>query len=495
MNKRKKLLLEKRKLEKELRYRRKQKLLLLQKKELKRQLIQRKKEKEKQLQTQLQEPNITKPKELFIKLKQIWNNSQFLSKVIVIAGGTAAAQGLQVVFSPVLTRLYSPDDFGLLTIFISIVAICSKIVDFRYSLAIPLPKKDDKALNILTLSLSLILFITLFITFVLWMVGELLFSMLQAEELTSYIWVIGLSIFGIGIYQTLNQYAIRQQAYVMMTMTKMNQSVVQIAVQLICGFLKIGNIGLLLGDALGRMSGSGLFASLIWRKHKQDFHKIKPKKMWEVAREYRRFPLFSTWSALLNGASLQITPLIIAMNYGTAVAGLWALGQRVVGGPMGLIGTAVAQVFLGEGSKFAREHPKRYQSLFYRTAKNLFLVGLIPTIVIIISGPWLFQLVFGDQWMEAGKYVQLLALMYLAQLTMSPLSSTLDVLQKQDWELVWDIVRVIFVVSGLLLASFLNLPPIYAVLFYAIVMLVAYVVLFFLCTIAIKQFIKNQSRR
>ncbi|MBM7662862.1 O-antigen/teichoic acid export membrane protein [Bacillus mesophilus] len=429
-------------------------------------------------------------KQMTVMLQKLKGHG-FLNKVILLAGGTAVAQGLQVILSPVLTRLYTPNDFGVLMIFISIVGICSKVVDLRYPLAIPLPDEEDQALNLLALSLILSITITAIMFSSFLVIGDEVLSLLDIEELQQYYWLIGLSILGIGLYQSLNHWAIRKRDYLLVTVTKLNQSIVQLVVQLLFGFLKLGNFGLLLGDSLGRMGGSGLLATLVWKKHRRNFHHITVSKMIEVAKLYRRFPLYSSWSSLLNGAALQITPLLIAMNYGTGVAGLWALSDRVVGAPMGLVGTAVAQVFLGEGAKYAREDPLKFQNLFNRTAKQLFMWGVIPTILLLFLSPWLFQFIFGAEWKDAGVYVQFLALMYLAQFTMSPLSSTLDILQRQNWELVWDFSRVILVVLGISLSSYLHLSPSYAVLIYSTVMLCSYIALYILCKIAIKLHLKS----
>ncbi|WP_246944227.1 lipopolysaccharide biosynthesis protein [Bacillus pinisoli] len=424
---------------------------------------------------------------------QKWKGDGFLSKVLVLAGGTVVAQGLHVLLSPLLTRLYTPSDFGVLMVFISIVGICSKVVDLRYPLAIPLPSERDKALHLLVLSLLLTLITTTIMTSTLFLIGEDLLSLFSAGELQRYYWLVGLSMMGIGFYQSLNHWAIRNRDYVLITITKMNQSIVQLSVQLIFGFLKLGNIGLLIGDSLGRMGGSGLLASLVWKKHKKDLQVISVRKMLEVAKLYRRFPLYSSWSSLLNGIALHITPLLIAMNYGTGVAGLWALSERVVGAPMGLIGTAVAQVYFGEGAKYAREEPKKFQEMFDTTAKHLFMWGLIPTILFMVISPWLFPFIFGEEWKDAGVFVQILAIMYLAQFTMSPLSTTLDILQKQNWELVWDLSRVLLVVVGISLASYFHLSASLAVFIYSTVMCSSYIALYILCKVAIRQLVKSSS--
>ena len=100
-------------------------------------------------------------------LKKILPKNRFARSVSFLAGGTAAGQAITVLAAPLLTRLYSPEDFGLLAVYTSLLMTIGVIASLRYQLAIPLPKSDEEAAHVVVLSLFIVLGISLasFITF------------------------------------------------------------------------------------------------------------------------------------------------------------------------------------------------------------------------------------------------------------------------------------------------------------------------------------------
>ena len=65
---------------------------------------------------------------------------KFWSSVITIAGGTGFAQIIGVLFTPIITRIYDPADFGTLTLILSVVGILSTLSSLRYESAITIEK-------------------------------------------------------------------------------------------------------------------------------------------------------------------------------------------------------------------------------------------------------------------------------------------------------------------------------------------------------------------
>jgi len=420
-----------------------------------------------------------------------WGNAirqeGFVKKVLVLAGGTTFAQGILVLFSPILTRLYSPEDFGVLAVYVSIVAILAVIASLRYEIAIPLPEKEEAAVNLTVLSLLIVIGMSLTIGVGMWLFGAPIVTFLQAPSLTRYLWLLPVSLFGIGVYQVLNYWALRRKNYAAIARTKINQSIGQLVIQLGLGWLSFGKSGLLLGDVAGRIGGSGSLFSLLWKEGKTHLQAVNLSSIRHYAYMYRKFPLISSWSALFNGIGFQIVPLLITMLYGVHVAGWFMLSQRVIGAPLGLIGNAVSQVYTGEGARLARENPAELNRLFYRTVIQLLKVGLIPFAVVTALGPWLFEWIFGAIWREAGSYVQVMGIMYLVQFIVVPLSHTLNILERQNWQLYWDIGRLGLMGGGLLLAQYFGLPAWYAICIYSVLMTVAYVLLLLLSGAAIRQ--------
>ncbi|TBL70846.1 lipopolysaccharide biosynthesis protein [Paenibacillus thalictri] len=416
-----------------------------------------------------------------------------IRKVLVLVSGTVLAQGIQILASPLLTRLYNPTEFGYLSVYISILGMVSVVASLRYDTAITLPKDDKLAANLLVLSLIIAAMMSFLMGAGWYAVGDKLVGYLHAEGLKGYLWLMPLSLFGLGLYQTLSFWALRRKDYKALARTRISQSVGQLAIQTGVGFLQYGQIGLLLGDVFSRMGGGGGLAVQLWKKDLQLLKTVTWKKLAQTAYEYRGFPLIASSSAFINSAGLQIVPLMMVLMYGPEVSGWLLLSQRVIGAPMDLVGQSVGQVYIGEGSPYILEKPRSLMELFYSMAKKLFAWGVIPTAVLAVSAPWLFHFVFGGDWREAGTYVQVLAVTYLLKLVIVPLANTLTMLEKLKWQWFWDIGRFILVVSGLELAYQLRFSALQAVVVYSACLSIGYVSLFVLSAAALKRHVSRSE--
>ena len=89
-------------------------------------------------------------------LTKLKPKSEFTRNVLTLMTGTTIAQAIPIAISPILTRLYTPKDFGVLALFVAITSIFGSIANGRYELAIMLPKKDEDAVNILALGSTFI---------------------------------------------------------------------------------------------------------------------------------------------------------------------------------------------------------------------------------------------------------------------------------------------------------------------------------------------------
>ena len=394
--------------------------------------------------------------------------------VATLAGGTALGQALVVVVSPLLTRLYSPTDFGGLAVYTSLLSIAVTLASLRYELAIPLPEKDSTAANLLALSLVIVCAMSLLVGGAVLLFGDQIVAWTNAAHIGPYLWLLALGMLGAGTYQALNYWAVRKEYFARIARTKLNQAIALVVTQIGVGVLVSGPLGLLAGDVLGRASGSATLATQALRKDREALKSIRPSEMRQAGQRYRRFPLLSSGSGLLNSAGIQLPPLLFAAFYGPQVAGWLALGHRVMTVPITLIGQSVAQVYYGEASRLTQEDPAALYRMFWQTAKRLFMVGVIPVVAIGLGGSWLFSLIFGSPWRMSGLFVQILALQYLAQFVVLPLSKTLTILERQDLQLAWDAGRLLLVVGSLVVSRALAAPEWTAVAAYGAAMFAAY---------------------
>jgi O-antigen/teichoic acid export membrane protein len=383
----------------------------------------------------------------------------FRAKVLKVAGGTAVAQGALILASPVLTRLYSPADFGVLAVYVAILAVTAIVASGRYEYALPIPEDDGAAIDLLAACILLVAATTCLASLALHLFQERILAWMDAPGLAPYLWLVPVSILGAGLYQVFTCWAIRKGGYGRIARTRMTQSLTQLAVQVAMGALHGGPLGLLVGDALGRSNGTRTLAMLDARRDWARLRRVGPAGMWRALVRFRRFPAIASGTALMNTFNLRIPALLLAVYYGPAAAGCFALAQRVFALPSSIIGESVAQVYFGEFAERARRDPAGLMALFRGTVRRMFLLGLPLMAVAMAAGRFLFPVVFGDAWREAGVFAAAIAPMALAQFTAACADSTLVVLERQDLALVREVVRTGLLLGGILVAYQLHWPP------------------------------------
>jgi O-antigen/teichoic acid export membrane protein len=411
----------------------------------------------------------------------------FRLKVLQVAGGTATAQALLLLASPVLTRLYSPADFGVQVVYVAILAMTVIVASLRYEYALPIPQDDGEAVNLLAVCIFLVATTTCLTSLALHCIKGRILAWMAAPGLAPYLWLVPVSILGAGFYQVFNCWAIRKGAYGRIARTKVTQSLTQLTVQVGVGALVKGPLGLLVGDAVGRSNGTRTLAMLDWRGDWQRLRRVSPGGMWRATVRFRRFPAMASGTALMNAFNLRAPGLLLAIYFGPAVAGCFALAQRVFALPSAVVGESVAQVYFGEFARQAKRDAGGLMVLFRGTVRRMFLLGLPLMLTAMGAGWFLFPLVFGPRWREAGVFVVAIAPMALAQFTAACADSTLVVLERQDLALVREAVRTGLLLSGIVVAWLLKWPPRRAIFLFGATGTLAYALYGFITWHAIRQ--------
>lgn len=390
--------------------------------------------------------------------------------VSILVGGTAFSQMLAILASPILTRIYTPNDFGVLQVFIALMSVVVVAVGGRYEVAILLPEDEQSAIDILAIALLCVSATTLIIAVIVLICQYYWILPLSVLALRRYLWLLPISVFGAGIYQVLNYWALRRENYKQIAKSKFTQVGAQLATQLGVGLLAHGPFGLLLGDALGRTSGSTRFIRDLLRDYASLLRKIRISRMMKIAARYREYPLVSMWGGLVNASGLALPALFLAQYYGAKYTGWFALVTRVLGIPAGLIGLNIAQVYASEAGRLSRTDPKRLMHIFLKTTRHMLYLGIAPCAMFMIFAPWLFQLVFGNVWREAGEYARYLALMFFVGFVNSPVTWTLTILERQRAQMAWDISSLVVTVLAMVLPHLLGYGPRVTIISYSVAM-------------------------
>lgn len=387
-------------------------------------------------------------------------------------------QALTVLVSPILTRLYSPEDFGVFGVYASILGIVVVVASLRYEYALPLAEDDETAANILALCFLLLFVITGLVTLAVYGLGEQITALANTAELSSYLWLIPVGTFGAGTYNILNYWAVRKRDFQRIARTRVSRGLGRATMQVGVGFVQPGPLGLLLGQLVGEIAGSAALGLAVWNKDRASFYRaLSLQGLRKAGTRYKRFPLLSSWADFLEALGLHVPQILLAIFYGAQVAGWFALGQRVIAAPLNIVADSVTMVYFGEAAQRLRDDPNGLRGLFLRLIGWLALVGGLPIVFICALAPWFFAIVFGPEWETAGRYVQTMGFMFAVRFAIAPLSHTLNVLERQDLYSIWQGTRLVLVVGGLLVGGTLELSDFSAVKLYSLAMVSAYIIL------------------
>jgi O-antigen/teichoic acid export membrane protein len=332
------------------------------------------------------------------KASLVLPRGRFARSVTLLAGGTALGQAITVLVSPILTRLYTPEDFGVFGVYASILGIVTVVASLRYEYALPLPKMTRLLLTFWSFASSLLFGMTTLSWFVIYGLGGQIVTWANVPGLKPYLWLIPLGMLGAGTYQILNYWAVRKRDFPRIARTRLSRGVARAALQVGVGFAHSGPLGLLLGQFAGETAGSTSLGLAAWRKDRAPFQAVSLQGIRRAGARYKRFPLFSSWAGLLDALGLQVPQILFAAFYGAEVAGWFALGQRVIAAPLNIVVDSVAQVYFGEAARLPRDDPKAMKRLFLKLTGRLALIGGVPVAVICALAPWFFAILFGPGW-------------------------------------------------------------------------------------------------
>ena len=329
--------------------------------------------------------------------------------------GTGLAQVLPFLATPLLTRLFTEEDFALYTSFFAVASIFAVAVGGKYHLAIVLPKSEEDANKIFTLSIYITVVYALAIA-----VFLPIFHRFFPENLTSVLYYVPLYVLFFGIWSTYINVSIRHKTFATNAIAKVLQAFGYIVVALGLGFSRIVAFGLVIAKIAGTVA-SWLFLA---QRSPTGFKWISFSNLKEMAATYIDYPKYGIWPAFLNTISLQALVLIFTKFYTTDDLGYFGLTFMVLSVPLALIGASYKDVFYQKIAELMNQ--KRYNEaliFFKKSAMALLVLGLPICLVLYFYGEPIFGFVFGNKWSRSGEFASILAISFVIKLVVSPLSS------------------------------------------------------------------------
>ncbi len=404
--------------------------------------------------------------------------SEFTRNVLTLMIGTTIAQAIPIAISPILTRLYTPEDFGVLALFTSITSILGTIATGRYELAIMLPKKDEDAINIFALGFIINVAISLLTLILVIIFHKHFIHLLNNKGISVWLYFIPFAVFFIGLFNLLNYYNIRQKEFKDLAKATVFKSVVLSIVQINIGFIKQGASGLVLGQFFSQVAANSKLIKNI-TKNKELLSSINRAKIFSLAKKYKNFPMYSMPGALTSTFSKNFTEILISTFFGIATLGFYSLTNRVLSVPVTLIGNSISQVYFQQAADEAKKEGNAIKA-FRSTAKKLLIIAIPFFLILYFVVEDIFIFIFGEQWQIAGLYAKIIIPFIFVNFIFTPLSSTYDIFDGLKIELIWKVLYfigiliIIFLCKNRNFLSFLKIFTAYSTLMYLISIYIIY---------------------
>jgi O-antigen/teichoic acid export membrane protein len=366
------------------------------------------------------------------KLKETWaklSSNSFILDVGKLSLGTLGGRLIALAALPFITRLYSPDHFAMLAVYLALVSTIAVAASFRLEIAIPLADNDTEAAALLYLSListgaisAVVLFFTLY-------APQLLANVLGKPSIQPYLWLVAIGVAMAATYSIFQYWATRKRRFGSIAQTRISQAFAAVVTMLGLGLIGFAPVGLLLGNVLNMGSGGLQLAREALRRDKTDLLHVSWANLKTTLHSHKRYPIYATPEAL---------------------AGFLLLAMQVMAAPMALLGTSIAQVYMSRAPDEMRGGNLAPFTL--GIMQRLVKIGVGPLMFAGIVAPVIFPIVFGKEWQRSGEIVAWLTPWMALQFVSSPVSAAMYVAGKQRAMLALTILGFIARVGAVLFA-------------------------------------------
>ena len=396
--------------------------------------------------------------------------------MMVLAAGSGAAKAVGALTIPIVTRLYSPEQFGLFTLFLSITATLTPLMSLRYSAALPLPRRDGTAVSLLVACAGILILMSISMTIVFTLFSEKIFSLFSIQQLAPMgPWIVA-ALSAAGLYEILTNWGVRKRSFKMLAKAEVSQSVLAGGMKIGFSYLALQQIGLIVAHVLSQLTVCIIIVCAVWKETSKLLLRTNVKKIWFMLTFYSDFPKFRLASQLLLIVAVQAPIFFIGASFGPATAGQLGLALVALAVPLTLLGQTTGQAYYSEIARIGIKEPAKILDITTGVIKRLFVMGLAPTVILMFGSTYLFPIFFGKQWHAAGVFCAILSIYLLAQFVASPLGHVLSVFKKQYLFLRINIVRVLLILAIFYFSNRMELTANTTIAIYSVALSVHYLV-------------------
>jgi teichuronic acid exporter len=376
--------------------------------------------------------------------------SKYVSDIFLQGSGNAIAQVIGVLTIPILTRLFTPEEYGVMSLFTNVVAFLSILITFRFEYLILLPKEDKVALNLLSIILRAGFVISLIVLIFIICNKSFIVSKIKLEEISKYLIFTPFTAFLMSTSVSVQQFQQRKQNYLLSGVSEIINKVGVFVFAL--GFFLIFRST----EALIFSASFGLFAKIIYLSYKDGLL----KKSWNsFQKTIVLYSLRKYWKSSISfsvsNAVLAITgylPIYFITNYyGMEVLGNWSLMIMALYLPTSVIGTAIGQVFYERAAK-QNAAGLPFNALWLSTVKLLLIISIPCFLIISVLSPYLFTILFGEKWRLAGEYASIFSIAAGISFICTPLDRSCYIINQWKYPYFYNSLRLLFVIVILVIA-------------------------------------------
>ncbi len=366
--------------------------------------------------------------------------------------GTAIGQAASFAIVPVLSRLYSPDDFGVVGVFLSLASVLGVVAALRLELAVVVPREDDEARSIMGIALLAVAGVMLATLVAVILGGSALSVFLGVPALAPLLGVLPLYVASLGTFQVFSYWSTRTEAFGRLAAAQVSRAVSTGLGQAGLGVAGLGASGMLAGQVVGQVLAT---LTLLTRSARAGGGELNTRVNLSSAkvllRRYNDFVVYGAPQALLNAAGQGLPAILLTSVFGASAAGQYLLAQRIVTAPGNLLGQSLRQVLYPYLSK--RLDDQRVMRMAVTTTLWLAVVGGLPAAILGVYGPDIFSWAFGTHWHLAGQYARYTGLLLAAGFFNIPAVSLIPLLRVQRWHAGYEAVYMTFRIAALVVGG------------------------------------------
>jgi len=363
--------------------------------------------------------------------------------------GTSIAQLIPILLIPVLSRIYTPEEFGVYAVFLSLYVVLTSFATGRYEYAILLPKREDHAKDVFRLSVSVACMVSLIVLVLMVFLNEWIAGIFNVPEISVWLYLLPACVLLFGLFMSLSYYLNRLQKYGAIAAGKATQASGMGFSQVGFGLIPMGFSGLILGKVAGEFFG----AFVLWFQKKKiseaEKYGISPGRLLFFAKKYRDFPVYNAPHSLFNNISSNIPIFLFVRYFGESLTGLYSMAVKATHMPVQIIANSFGQVFSRKISEYYREG-QDIHDFFKKTVLSLALFAVIPFGLIAVFGPEIFTFILGPEWEMTGVIVRYITPWIYLAFIVGPLAFIPMMLNRQRKAMIIEIIYMLLRLAGIL---------------------------------------------